>query len=137
MQRIILNLTCMLAAIGIISTTACSKSNAPLIGSTIHGTWKISYLWDKQDLTSRYNNYTFDFDANGTLTAFNGQQSYSGTWKTGVDDSKDKFVIQFLGIVPSDLSRLSEDWIIVEITATSMHLTHGGGSNPDILKFTK
>lgn len=98
-----------------------------------------SYFWDKKDQTDRYANYTFDFSANGGLTAHNGQSAYAGTWQTGVDDSKDKFVISFSGPVPSELAELEEDWLIVEMNADLMHFVHvsGGNGDTETLKFVR
>lgn len=139
MRHITLNLGWLIAAAFLQISIACNKTNDPILGPTISGKWLVSYFWDKKDQTSHYQNYNFDFGANGSLTASKGQQSYSGTWKTGVDDSKNKFVIQFSGSVPSELSELEEDWLNVETSANLMHFIHvsGGNGDTDILKFTK
>jgi hypothetical protein len=121
---------------------SCHQSNddsfSPISGTTVNsGLWKINYFWDKKDETNDFANFTFDFASNGTLTVKNGSQSYSGTWTTGTDDSKSKFIINFNGTVPSVLSELQEDWIIMEITDNSMHFEHisGGNGDTEILKF--
>lgn len=103
------------------------------------GTWKVSYFFDKQDETSYYTNYTFEFGANGSLSASNGSQTYSGTWATGIDDSADKFLIDFSGTVPSALSELEEDWRIIKMDSDFMHFEHtsGGNGDTDVLKFSK
>ena len=59
------------------------------------GKWKVAYFFDKQDETSNYSSYTFEFQANGTLIASNGNQTFSGTWTTGIDNSSDMFLIDF------------------------------------------
>jgi hypothetical protein len=103
------------------------------------GTWKVTYFFDKQEETSNNSNYTFEFGANGSLSASNGSQTYSGTWATGIDDSADKFLIDFSGTVPSALSDLEEDWHIVKIESNFMHFEHtsGGNGGTDVLKFSK
>ncbi len=103
------------------------------------GTWKVSYFFDKQDETSYYTNYSFEFGANGSLSASNGGQSWSGTWATGFDDSANKFLIDFSGAVPSALSELEEDWRIIKVDDNFMHFEHtsGGNGDTDVLKFTK
>jgi hypothetical protein len=103
------------------------------------GQWKISYFFDKQEETSNYTGYTFEFAANGTLTTQGNGQTYTGTWQTNVDDSKDKFVINYNGTVPSVLQELEEDWLIVIIDNNLMHFedTSGGNGDTDVVKFVK
>lgn len=126
------------------SLTACDdNSNGNNSGNNnftpAAGTWKVTYFFDKQDETSYYTNYTFEFGANGSLSASNGSQTYNGTWATGIDDSTDKFLIDFSGTVPSVLSELEEDWRVIKIEDNFMHFEHtsGGNGDTDILKFSK
>lgn len=125
------------------SITACdNNNNSGSNGSNQTpgaGTWKVTQFFDKQDETGNYSNYSFEFDANGEMRAINGNQTYNGTWSTGVDDSTNKFVISFDGVVPSALSELEEDWRIIEMTDDLMHFEHtsGGNGDTDILKFTR
>ena len=114
-----------------------NSSNNTLTPSA--GTWKVSYFFDKQDETGNYTTYSFEFGANGSLSATNGSQTYSGTWATDIDDSTDKFLIDFSGAVPSALSELEEDWRIVTIENDFMHFEHtsGGNGDTDVLKFSK
>lgn len=103
------------------------------------GQWKVTYFYDKKDETSYYAGYTFEFGAGGSLSASNGSQSWSGTWSTGIDDSANKFLIDFNGTLPSALSELEEDWRIITIEDNFMHFEHtsGGNGDTDVLKFTK
>ncbi len=114
-----------------------SNNNNPVTPAA--GKWKITYFFDKSDETSKYTSYTFDFGSNGSLTATNGAQSWSGTWQTGVDDSTNKFVISFGGSIPSTLEDLSEDWRIITVNDTFMHFEHtsGGNGDTDVVKFSK
>ncbi len=118
-----------------------SDDNTTPGGGTVpaSGKWKISYFFDKKDETSNYQNYSFDFVANGNLTATNGGQTYSGTWSSGYDDSKNKFLINFDSGAPSNLLELNEDWLIIEMKDDSMHFEHtsGGNGDTDVLKFVK
>jgi hypothetical protein len=126
-----------------LSFVSCTKSNddpQPNNPQTpASGLWKVSYFFDQQETTSNYTNYTFDFSAGGVLTVKNGSQTWLGTWTTGSDDSKNKFVIAFSGSVPSAFSDLAEDWLIVSMTNTDMHFEHvsGGNGGTRVLKFTK
>lgn len=103
------------------------------------GTWKVSYFYDKKDETGNYAAYTFEFGTDGSLSASNGSQTWSGTWQTGIDDSANKFLIDFNGTLPSALSELEEDWRIISIEDNFMHFEHtsGGNGDTDVLKFTK
>ncbi|MBV6442012.1 MAG: hypothetical protein DYG98_02375 [Haliscomenobacteraceae bacterium CHB4] len=103
------------------------------------GQWKVTYFFDKKDETGNYTGYTFEFGANGSLAASNGNQTWTGTWQTGIDDSADKFLIDFTGVVPSALLELEEDWRIITIEDNFMHFEHtsGGNGDTDVLKFTK
>ena len=122
--------------------TACSvlsdDNPVPIGAPPASGSWKLSYLFDKSDKTSNYSGYTFEFLANGQLSAAQGNQSWTGTWTTGFDDSKSKFLITFPGVHPSALGELEEDWLIIEQTDTFMHFEHtsGGNGDTDVLQFT-
>ncbi len=131
-----------LLLLSFVAFTACddnSSNNNNNTATPSAGTWKVTYFFDKQDETSNYSSYTFEFGANGSLSATNGSQTYSGTWATGFDDSKDKFLIDFSSVVPSSLAELEEDWRIIKIEANAMHFEHasGGNGDTDVLKFGK
>ncbi len=103
------------------------------------GQWKVTYFFDKKDETGNYAGYVFEFGANGSLSASNGSQTWTGTWSTGIDDSANKFLIDFTGVVPGALTDLEEDWRIIEITDNFMHFEHtsGGNGDTDVVKFAK
>ena len=128
----------------VLFTAACGKSkddNTVPGGSNppASGVWKISYLFSKSDKTDNYSGYTFEFNTDGSLTAVNGGQSWAGTWSTNYDDSANKFCIFFSASVPSALSELEEDWLIIEKNDSFMHFEHtsGGNGNTDVVHFTK
>jgi len=128
--------------LSVAALTACnnddnSNSNNNLTPSA--GTWKVSYFFDKQDETGNYTNYSFEFGAGGSLVATNGSQTWNGTWATGIDDSANKFLIDFSGTVPSALAEMEDDWRIITIEDNFMHFEHtsGGNGDTDVLKFTK
>jgi hypothetical protein len=123
---------------------ACHKSNddnnMPGGGTApASGKWKVAYFWDKKDETSHFANYAFDFASNGTLTVTMSNQTFTGTWSSGYDDSKNKFLINLSSNVSADFSELSEDWQIIEMNDNFMHFEHTSGGNGDteILKFDK
>lgn len=129
----------LLSCVAFASCDDKSSSNNNNTVTPASGTWKVTYFFDKQDETSNYASYTFEFGSNGSLTASNGSQTYSGTWATGIDDSADKFLIDFSGTIPSALSDLEEDWRILKIESNFMHFEHtsGGNGDTDVLKFSK
>lgn len=103
------------------------------------GQWKVSYFFDKQDETGNYAAYVFEFDTDGSMSASNGSQTWAGSWAAGIDDSNDKFLINFTDAVPSALEELEEDWRIIDMQDNFMHFEHtsGGNGDTDILKFTR
>jgi len=129
----------MFASFASCTTNDDNSSGGNNNGTPAAGQWKVSYFYDKQDETSNYTGYTFEFGADGSLSASNGSQSWSGTWQTGIDDSANKFLIDFTGTVPSALTELEEDWRIIKIEDNFMHFEHtsGGNGDTDVLKFTK
>ena len=129
-----LALTTLLSACSLFDDNSLPNGSAP--GA---GTWKVSYFFDKSDETNYYSGYTFEFGDNGQLTATNGSQVYSGSWSTGFDDSKNKFLINFNGSHPSALEELEEDWLIIEQSSDFMHFKHtsGGNGDTDVLQFSK
>ena len=122
---------------------SCGKGNDnPTPGGTnppAAGTWKITYLFSREDHTSAVSSYSFEFKSDGTLSATNGSQTWNGTWSTNCDDSANKFCIFFNSSVPSALSELEEDWLIVEKKDNFMHFEHtsGGDGHVDVVHFTK
>jgi hypothetical protein len=125
--------------------TACHQSsddnsiNPTNFTTPATGKWKVSYFWDKKDETSHFSSYTFDFSSNGNLTITNGSQTFTGNCGPDNDDSKSKFIFTFNGSVPSELSDLAEDWLIIEMQDDFMHFEHtsGGNGDTDVLKFEK
>ncbi len=126
---------------GFLFLAACGKDNSTPGGSNAPaaGTWEITYFFDKQDKSSNYTGYTFEFNSDGFLIAQNGGQTWNGTWSTDCDDSANKFCIFFNSSVPSALEELEEDWRIVKMESAFMHFEHtsGGNGDTDIVHFTK
>ncbi len=54
------------------------------------GNWIVtSYIDSGNDETNDFNNFTFTFGANGSLTATNGSTTYNGTWSVTDSNSSD------------------------------------------------
>lgn len=102
------------------------------------GTWRITYFWDTdKEETTHYQGYAFTFSQNGDLIASNGTNTYTGSWSTGNDDSQVKLNINFTA--PEDFVEISDDWHVVEQTASKIRLedVSGGNGGTDLLTFEK
>jgi hypothetical protein len=123
-----------------------SNSNNPseVINIVNNGTWRITYFYDTdQEETNNYAGYNFTFGANNVLTATNGTNDYEGNWSVtngGSDDDNPNdldFNISFS--TPVQFEKLSDDWDIIEKSATVIKLRDisGGNGGTDYLTFTK
>ena len=123
-----------------------SNSNNPseVINIVNNGTWRITYFYDTdQEETNNYAGYNFTFGANNVLTATNGTNNYEGDWSVTNGESDDDnpndldFTI-FFG-TPVQFEKLSDDWDIIEKSATVIKLRDisGGNGGTDYLTFTK
>jgi hypothetical protein len=110
------------------------------------GNWRVTYFFDTDsDETSDFNGYSFTFSANGTLTATNGTNTYTGSWSvtdssSSSDDSSNDdidFNINFSS--PPDFAELTDDWDIIEYSETRIALIDisGGNGGTDYLTFEK
>nr|WP_315176631.1 hypothetical protein [uncultured Flavobacterium sp.] len=108
------------------------------------GTWKITYYFDTdKEETSNFSGYNFTFANNGVLTASNGTLTQTGTWSITDSNSSDDsisdldFNVGFSS--PATFAELTDDWEIIEKTATVIKLkdVSGGNGGIDYLTFTK
>lgn len=122
---------------------SCTKEDQQEMATNIatsyinNGKWKVTrFEEDGKNETDHFSGYVFSFNTDGSVTATKGSNTVKGTWSTGSDDSKSKFVINF----PSaPFSELNEDWIIKSGSAGSIQLQHtsGGDGTIDYLNFEK
>lgn len=110
------------------------------------GNWRITYFFDTDsDETSDFNGYSFTFSDNGTLTATNGTNTYTGSWSvtdsssSSDDDSSDDIDFNISFASPADFQELTDDWDIIEYSATRIELIDisGGNGGTDYLTFEK
>lgn len=102
------------------------------------GKWKVTKFIDSgDDELSHFTGFEFTFSDNGTVVAQNGSQNVSGTWNTGIDDSKPKLFLNFGSVSPFD--DLNEDWHILDQSGSKIILEHisGGNGGTDYLNFEK
>lgn len=126
----------------VLFTTACKKednssNNSNVSNIVAQGDWRITlYNESGTDELYHFTGYTFTF-TNGNVTAVKGANSISGTYSTGIDDSKNKMYLDFGTTVPFD--ELNDDWQIIEETTTKIRLqdVSGGNGGTDLLTFEK
>ena len=138
MKNIIKIMTLLLLVIA--TASSCKKDDSPsLVDNTIQkGNWKITFFQDSgNDETSHFSGYEFIFNTDGSVTASNSNNSVSGTWMTGTDDSQSKLILNFGSTAPFD--ELNEDWHVLEETSTMIRCEHisGGNGGTDYLTFEK
>lgn len=110
------------------------------ISSTLSaGTWRITYYFDTDhEETANYAGYLFTFAGNNVVTATKqGATSATGSWTTGLDDSKVKLVLVFSS--PAAFVEISDDWHVTERTDTRIKLqdVSGGNGGTDYLIFER
>ena len=67
----------------------------------VDGLWTVSsYLDDGNNETNDYNGFTFDFEADGSVVAYNGS-AINGTWASQNGDNK--LVLDFGDVMPLDM----------------------------------
>jgi len=108
------------------------------------GTWRItSYVDSGQDETNDFNGYNFTFNANGTLTADNGNMTINGSWSVtdsgSNDDSSDDIDFNIAFASPAEFMDLTDDWDVVTHTSSMISLIDisGGNGGTDTLIFQK
>jgi hypothetical protein len=124
-----------------------SNGNNPndVIAIVNNGTWRITYYFDNNQVeTNNYNGYNFTFGTNNVLTATNGTNTITGFWSVTDSNSNDDssfsdldFNIAFTA--PPFFEELTDDWEILEKSATLIKLkdVSGGNGGIDYLTFTK
>ena len=163
MKTKVVNSICILL-ISLVSLSSCSTSddgddnnnqnnNAAEIqqieDAAESGTWRVASMVDSgQDETSDFNGYEFTFNPNGTISATNGVNTYTGSWSV-TDDSNSSddsssdddidFNIQFQVSDDHDFDDLNDDWDVVSHSSTTISLIDisGGNGGTDTLVFQK
>jgi hypothetical protein len=122
-----------------ISLTACTKEDnlattaneiiSQASKTLVTGTWSVADYNEKgNNQTQYFSNYKFTFSSNNTVKATNGTNTINGSWQTGTDDSKPKFILNF-SASNGPFEEISEDWKIIQITASKIELNHVSGGN--------
>ena len=133
----------------ILTLTSCDDDDDGISATVIEdnledGTWRITNYSDSGDNeTDHFNNFIFNFDDTGVVTASNGNIIYPGTWSITDNDDDDNsledldFHLTF--VVPEDFAELTQEWEITSQSSTRVELRHvsGGGGGTDNLTFQK
>ena len=119
--------------------SASSVITTSAVNSTVvAGDWRVTYYYDRDHVaTASFSGYSFNFAANGVVTATKSGTAVTGTWSSGNDDSHVKLVLTFSS--PNSFSEISEDWRVTERTDTKITLQHvsGGDGHIDYLTFER
>ena len=116
-------------------------NNIPVtpVAAITSGAWRVTLYQEEDNVqTDHFTGYNFVFGTDNTITASNGVNTYNGNWSFENDDSSsDDFNILFAS--PDNFAALTEDWDILETTATKLRLKHtsGGDGSIDYLTFEK
>lgn len=114
----------------LISCSSKKSDNPPGTVDLKQGTWRISLYWDKKDETTNFTTYIFMFGTGGTFMAHQGAALITGTWS----ENNNRITISF---TDANLSKLNNNWLIVEKTNTSLKLKDDNPAQDDQLQFTK
>jgi hypothetical protein len=132
----------------ILSATSCKKEDVKQMenieAQITSGSWRISYFNDSGvNETANFNSYNFTFNGDGTLTASNGSNTYSGTWSVSDsnsnDDSTDDLDFNIYFNLTNDFEDLNDDWDIISHSSLELKLNDvsGGNGGTDELTFVK
>jgi hypothetical protein len=135
-----------LLALSMLSLNSCKKDDDNSSSTTSvevnnivsSGNWRVTYYWDTdKDETSDFSGYTFTFGVSGVLTALKNGTTITGTWGTRIDSGKTKLDIAFA--TPESFREITEDWEVLEKSATQIKLIHvsGGNGGTDYITFQK
>ena len=148
MKKYLLTFLYPVAIIAIIGMSwSCTKENASvssappsedealqagetITANVVPGTYSILRFIDTgDDITADYNGYTFEFQADGTLIATKGANTFTGTWK--LNSAQTRMTINIHGT--KALNNLSDDsWKVARITDQRISIKKAG---PDKVVF--
>jgi len=87
----------------------------------VQGNWAVNYYYNGQDNTAQYQGLTFRFNGGGSVTATSGTASYSGTWNTINDASRNEVLILHIDGSQS-LAALDAQWTVGNASTATIGL---------------
>ena len=97
------------------------------------GNWIVdSFIDEGDDQTNDWANYVLKFNADGSLTASNGNTELSGTWHADTDDGELELTIQLIAGNPFD--DINEDWTVKQYDSSLIKLEDEDDQEPGELK---
>ncbi len=90
------------------------------IAALLNTPWQINYFFKETDQTDEFANFSFTFNANGTVQATDGVSVVEGTWDSYGDDGGLELVLD-LG-EDSPFNEIREDWEVIEFNEMSITL---------------
>ena len=95
------------------------------------GEWIITYYFeDREDKTSKFENFSLVFSADGTFTATNGVSAFQGTWQIKDDDNG--LELEF-DIEEESLKDLDDNWKLIDFDDGKIRLRDSSGGNTTYL----
>jgi hypothetical protein len=113
----------ILAIMVSVSISSCKKDNASpkkeVVISIYIGTWKVhSYVKDGKDVTTDFDSYSFGIGENGTMMAYEQNETVTGSWHCH-ERAK---VLHFQFDAGFPLSEISKSWKILEETSEAIQI---------------
>lgn len=110
-------------------------SAAELIAVLTDGAWYVTNYFDDVDQTNLFCDYVFEFGADGSAVAVNGDGSTPGEWEASSSDSGLDLFLNFGTSIPLD--ELMDDWDVEEFDENIIRLrdVSGGDGTVDTLVF--
>lgn len=131
----------VVAGLFMMAFASCKKddnSSSPSSSMVTQGQWKVTLFSENGVVeTSKFSNYVFTFNSNGTVSAVRSGSTVNGSWSDGNDDSQHKLILNFAS--PADFTEISDDWHILQESSSKIELedVSGGNGGTDLLTFEK
>ena len=108
-------------------------SDPALIQTLLSGDWIVdSFIDEGVDQTDDWGGYALNFNADGTLTATDGNTLLTGTWQSETDDGELELTLQLNVGTPFD--DINEDWTVLNYASTLIELEDADDDEPEELK---
>jgi hypothetical protein len=107
--------------------------DSDFVSILLNGQWKVdSFIDDGSDRTAEFNGYGFTFTSDNKVSAVKTTTTIPGIWQSDGDSGEIELLISMSGNDPFD--DISEDWIVVTFSATSIRLVKDDDQRILVLK---